>query len=178
MKSHCKWIAAAAFAGCFSLYAQTGANFANEAKQAYEHIQQNILKAAQEMREEDYSFQPTPEIRTFGQLVAHIAEAQAHYCSMAEGSHTQFNASSRTTKADLIAALEESNKTCDAAYSNLNDSNMSTTVGSGARSHSKLALLYGNIAHDNEEYGYMAVYLRLKNQTPPSSQGHGMPARH
>jgi hypothetical protein len=42
-------------------------------------------------------------------------------------------------------------------------------AGRGQRS--KLGALIGNTTHDNEEYGYLAVYIRLKGEVPPSSQG-------
>ena len=178
MNRYCKWIAAAAFAGCFSLYAQTGADFASEAKQAYDHVKNNIIKAAQEMPDEDYNFQPTPDIRTFGALIGHIAAAQAHYCSAAEGTHMQLDTSSMKTKAELVSALQQSSEECDKAYDAANPSNIGHTVGAGRMQRSELGVLYANIAHDNEEYGYMAVYLRLKGQVPPSSQPRTEPVRH
>ncbi len=177
MNLYPKLIAAAAFAGCFSLYAQN-VNFANEAKQAYDHVKNNILKGAQEMPEQDYSFQPTPEIRTFAQLVGHIAEAQAHYCSAVEGTHMQLNIASKTSKTDLVAALEQSSNECDKAYDSITPENLSHTMGNGRMQHSMLGLVYANIIHDNEEYGYMSVYLRLKGLVPPSSQPHTMPVQH
>ena len=178
MQNYSRLIIAAAFTGCFALYAQDASTVVNEARQSYDHIKGNILKAAEEMPEQDYGFQPTADIRTFGQLVGHIAEAQAHYCSAAAGTHTQFSAREKTSKADLVAALKESSDICDKAYDSVNDSNYSATAGSGRMQHSKLGILYGNVVHDNEEYGYMAVYLRLKGLVPPSSQGHGMPVKH
>ncbi len=168
----------AAFAGCFCLYAQDASTLVKEATQSYDHVRDNILKAAEEMPEQDYSFQPTPEIRTFGQLVGHIAEAQSHYCSAAAEIQTQFNARGKTSKADLVAALKESNDTCDKAYDSVNENNLSRTVGAGRMQHSKLGILYGNVAHDNEEYGYMSVYLRLKGLVPPSSQPRAVPVKH
>ena len=178
MNNYSRLVLAATFTTCVCLYAQSASTVVDEARHAYDHVKDNILKAAEEMPEQDYSFQPTPDIRTFGQLVGHIAEAQAHYCSAAAGTSTQFSAKGKTSKADLVAALKESSDLCDKAYDSVNESNFSTTAGTGRMQHSKLGILYGNIVHDNEEYGYMAVYLRLKGQIPPSSQAHAMPVSH
>ncbi|HSU61531.1 MAG TPA: DinB family protein [Bryobacteraceae bacterium] len=177
MNRYSKLIIAAAFTGCCSLVAQTGVSLVNEPKQAYDHVKNNILKAAEEMPEGDYSFKPTPEIRTFGQLVAHIADAQAHFCSAVDNTHMQVHASTRKSKADLIAALKESSDECDKAYDSLTEANASQVVGSGRMERTRLGMLYLNVAHDNEEYGYMSVYLRLKNLVPPSSAVHAMPVR-
>ncbi len=178
MNLYCKWIAAAAIAGCFSLYGQNDSPVTTEAKQAFDHVKENIVKAAEAMPEENYSFQPTPDIRTFGQLVGHIVQAQAHYCSAVEGTHTQLDPASLKSKADLVAALRQTGDECDKAYDSVNASNMAHVVGGGRTQHSELGILYGNIAHDNEEYGYMCVYLRLKGIVPPSSQAHTVPAQH
>jgi uncharacterized damage-inducible protein DinB len=167
-------IVSAVFMSC-GLYAQSSSSFLSEPKQAYDRIKANILKAAEEMPDDNYSFQPTPDIRTFGQLVGHIADAQAHFCSAVNGTHMQANASSRRLKADLLAALKESDDECDKAYSSLTARNADQTVGSGRMQRSRLGMLYLNVAHDNEEYGYMSVYLRLKGLTPPSSQVRPVP---
>ena len=162
---------------CFSLYAQSASTLASEARQAYDRVKENILKAAEEMPDQDYNFQPTPDTRTFGQLVAHIADAQTHFCSAVSGTHMQLNAGSRKAKADLVAAMKESIDECDKAYDSVNDSNINQTVGSGRMQRSRLGMLYLNVAHDNEEYGYLAVYLRLNHLVPPSSQVRAVPVR-
>jgi uncharacterized damage-inducible protein DinB len=177
MKLYSKFILAAAFAGCCSVYAQSMNTIIDEARQSYDRVKNNVLEAAEKMPEQDYSFQPTPDIRTFGKLVAHIADAQAHFCSAVDGTNMQLHAASRNSKADLIAALKESNDECDKAYASVNDSNANQSVGGGRLHRSKLGMLYLNVAHDNEEYGYMAVYLRLKGIVPPTSSVHAVPVK-
>src|SRR5262249_24924616 len=77
-----------------------------EAKAAYTAIKNNLTKMADVMSEENYGFKPTPEIRTFGQLVGHIAEAQTRTCSSVMGEAKSASAASLTSKADLVAALK------------------------------------------------------------------------
>ena len=140
-----------------------------EAKQAYNGIKNNLLKMAERMPEENYGFQPTPDIRTFGQLVSHVADAQTRNCSAAKGDPKQPNSASKTSKADLVAAIKDSFAECDAAFESLTDVNAFEMVKTARGQRPRLGILVGNTTHSNEEYGYMAVYLRLKGIVPPSS---------
>lgn len=142
-----------------------------ELKQMYTNVKNNHIKMAEKMPEEHYSFQATPEIRTFGKLVAHVADSQARTCSAVNGEQKAVNADSKTSKADLVAALKESYAMCDKAFDSLTDAKASEMVSMGQRQRSRLGLLAGMVSHSNEEYGYMAVYLRLKGLVPPSSEG-------
>jgi uncharacterized damage-inducible protein DinB len=139
-------------------------------RQQYNGVKNNLLKAADKMPEDGYDFKPTPEERSFGGWVAHVADAQMAGCSRALGSPTNGNAASKTSKADLIAALRESFTTCDAAYGALNDANANEPIQTYRGPTPRLAALAGNIEHDTECYGSMAVYLRLKGIVPPSSE--------
>jgi uncharacterized damage-inducible protein DinB len=152
------------------LYAQSAPSEAAALKQAYMGIKNNLMQAAEKMPDADYSFQPTAPERNFGGWVAHVADAQEGTCSRLEGSPKQINAGSKTTKADLIAALMESFEACDAVYNGTTDTNASEAVPSFRGQTTRLASLWGNIAHDQECYGTMAVYLRLKGVVPPSTE--------
>ena len=160
---------AAALAGAGALQAQSP--LIAEAKQAYTGIKNNLTKMAEKMPEEHYSFKPSPDIRTFGQLVAHVADAQTRTCSAVKGEVKQAGAASKTSKADLVASLKDSFAECDAAFESLTDANAAEMVKGPRGARSKIGALIGNTTHSNEEYGYMAVYLRLKSVVPPSSEG-------
>ena len=54
-------------------------------KGVYSMISGMAVAAAEKMPEESYTFKPTPEVRTFGQLVGHVADAQYMFCSIATG---------------------------------------------------------------------------------------------
>jgi len=158
---------AGALAGACALQAQ---NPSAEVKQMYTGIKNNLTRMAEKMPEENYAFQPTPDIRTFGQLIAHVADSQARTCSTVNGDPKSVDAAKKTSKADLVAALKESFAICDTAYDALSDATASQTVTMGRNQASKLGALARNASHSNEEYGYMAVYLRLKGIVPPSSE--------
>jgi len=169
MRFNSKIAVAIAFTSCLGLHAQTAGSFA-ALKANYDGIKGDWQKMAEQMPEENYSFKPTPEMRTFGQLVAHVADVQAQLCSTVSGEKKAVNAASKTAKADLVAALKESSAICDAAFDSLTEASAGQP---GAMGKSKLALLEFNFGHSNEEYGYGSVYLRLKGVVPPSSAGRG-----
>jgi hypothetical protein len=143
-----------------------GAPVIAESKISYTGVKNNLQKMAESMPEENYSFKPTPDMRAFGELIAHIADTQARLCSTVMGAPKQVNAASKTSKADLVAALKESSAICDAAFDSLTDATASQPAAMG---RSKPGVLQFNTGHSNEEYGYGSVYMRLKSIVPPSS---------
>lgn len=140
-----------------------------EARQAYNTAKTNLTNMAAKMPPENYEFKPVADIRTFGELMAHIADTQITYCSMASGQQERGDAASKKTKDDIVAALKASFDKCDVAWDGTNDANASAMVGGGRMQRSRIGMLIGNTIHDNEEYGYGSVYLRLKGVVPPSS---------
>ena len=146
---------------------------ASEAQGSYARIKPNILKAADKMPAADYSYKPTPDIRTFARVVNHVTEAQLHICGAANGADASTLPKVPTETADkaaIVDALKASFAECDKAYAGLTDANMSEMLQAGPAKRSRLGLLYGNIAHDNEQYATLSLYLRLKGLVPPSSE--------
>src|SRR5579862_5811998 len=155
-----------------ALHAQTTApvSLSADVKQAYNGIKGDIMKAAEKMPEAGYSFQPSKEERNFGAWVAHVADLQVGWCSQFAGAARSGNAASKTSKADLLAALKESFEVCDPLYEGTTDSNVNDPTPTFRGPRPRAAALYLNIAHDNECYGSMAVYLRMQSQLPPSTE--------
>jgi hypothetical protein len=140
---------------------------------AYNSIKTNLTKAAEDMPEDGYSFQPSKEERNFGAWVAHVADAQAGTCSAITGERKNIGAASKTSKADLIAALKQSFDICDPVFEGTNDTNAMQLVPSFAGQVPRVSALYGVVVHSNECYGSMAVYLRMKDIVPPSTAAMG-----
>ena len=161
------------FLGCAGLEAQDAGALVTQAKNAYTRISGNLAKAAEKMPDENYSFKPTPEMRSYGALLGHIADAEMRLCGMATGHQAEAPAGSKTAKAEIVKALKASGDECSAAFEKLTDANYLEQVGSGRFAGPRLALLTNVIVHDNEEYGYLSVYLRLKGVVPPSSDRAG-----
>jgi uncharacterized damage-inducible protein DinB len=160
--------------------AATGANpLSAGARRSYDIIKGYIVKAAAKMPEEHFAFKPTPEVRSFGQVVGHIADANFVICSMVAGEKPPMGgfepASSieqtKKTKADLSKALSDSFAYCDKVHSGMTDAGgaaiIKTFVGSEM---AKLSFLEFNTHHDFEHYGNLVTYMRLKGLVPPSSE--------
>jgi hypothetical protein len=163
---------AASIAG--ALHAQTTNPLIAESKASYTQIKNYLVKAADKMPEEAYSFKPTPDLQSFGERVAHVAN-QIRGCSGLTGESKSSSAAGKTAKADLVAALKESFDACDAAWDSMNDkSAMEMVAGRGGQQSPKLGMLIRNTVHIDEVYGTMTVYMRLKGVVPPSSEGGGM----
>ena len=164
-------VLAFAVAGMIAAQAQGPPSVAASAKGAYNRIKTNFIKAAEKMPEENYSFKPVDAVETFGQRVAHIADPQIASCSALTGERKTGAAKSKTSKADLVAAIKESFDACDKAFDALTDANALEPVAAGRGQQPRIAVLYGLIVHSNEVYGAMGVYMRLKGIVPPSSEG-------
>jgi len=149
------------------------ASLSAEVKADYQSVRDYFIRAAEEMPEADYGFKPSPDVRTFGQQVAHVADDQYNLCAPAKG-ETRKAAyreieNTLSTKADLVAALRAAFAYCDGAYDALTDASGAEMVTSGQR-RTKFGMLNWNVWHTWEHYGNIVVYLRMKGLVPPSSQ--------
>ncbi len=137
----------------------------------YNNVEGNITKGAEQVPEADYAFKPTPEVRSFGQIIAHVADAQNSFCSavLGETNPSPNVEKSKTTKAEIVEALKASGAVCAKAYT-MSDSDAQATIKLFGRERSKFTGLVLNLNHDFEHYGNIVTYMRLKGMTPPSSQ--------
>lgn len=134
----------------------------------------NLVKAAEKMPEENYSFKPTDAVRSFGELVGHVANAQYSFCSAVAGEASPQKANiekEKKAKADLVQALKDAFAYCDKAYAGMTDASAAQKVKFFGREQPKLAVLTFNNMHNYEHYGNIVTYMRLKNLVPPSSEG-------
>ncbi len=155
------------------VFAQSSSNLLiSGAKQTYQHVRSDILKSAEEMPEADYNYQPAASVRTFGQLVAHVADGQYEFCSAVVPGNEKAPDVEKTkkTKAELIAALKTSFSYCDKAYDSTTDGDAAQMVSLFGHQTAKLSVLNFNTVHTAEHYGNMVTYLRMKGLVPPSSK--------
>ena len=138
----------------------------------YSYVSNAAIGAAQKMPEENYSFKPTPEIRSFGQLVGHVADASYTFCSQAIGETNPGKdiEKTKTSKADLVAALKDGVAYCTKAFDSMTDAKGTQMVKFFNFNLAKLTLFSINTAHTDEHYGNMVTYLRLKGIVPPTSE--------
>jgi len=140
-------------------------------KWPWTRVKDITVRAAEKMPEALYGFQPTPEVRTFGQLVGHLADSNVMLCSMALGEKKEpwTVEKTKTSKADLVAALKESIAVCDRAFAQ-GDADLATGVNLFGVDTNRFALVGLIIGHEFEHYGNMVTYMRVKGLVPPSSE--------
>lgn len=142
-----------------------------EVQRSYAGVKANILKSAERMASTDYSFKPTPDVRTFARVLNHITEAQLRSCGTANGTKDLPKVPPETAdKAAIVDALNASFAECDKAFAALTDENLTQMFSMGQGQRSRVGLMWGTVSHDQEQYATLALYLRLKGLTPPSSE--------
>jgi hypothetical protein len=159
-----------ALASAFVLGAQDD-TLSSELKAQYASSKANITKAAERMPDSDYSFKPAAgNTRTFGQIIGHIADVQLALCGAVKGEQKGGDAErTKTSKADLVTALNASFQYCDGAYDPLTDATAVQMIKMFGRDETKLGTLYFNLIHNSEMYGQIVAYYRAKNMVPPST---------
>jgi uncharacterized damage-inducible protein DinB len=141
-------------------------------KIAYTRVKGIVVRSADKMPEENYSFKPVDTVRSYGQIVGHLADAQYLFCSLALGEkapgldieHT------KTSKADLVAALNAAFAYCDKAYDSMTDASAAQTIKLFGNDAPRMSALIVNNMHNMEHYGNLVTYMRMKGIVPPSSE--------
>jgi uncharacterized damage-inducible protein DinB len=142
------------------------------AKLDYQMVKTFLMKSAEQVPENLYAYKPTPEVRTFGQILGHVAEDNYVICSAVAGEKPPVANIEKTlsAKPDLVKALGESFAYCDKVFNALTDAGAPAMVNFFGRPLAKLSVMTFNTSHDNEHYGNIVTYMRLNKMVPPSSQ--------
>jgi uncharacterized damage-inducible protein DinB len=130
-----------------------------------------VLRAAEQVPESLYSFKPTPEVRSLGAILGHIADAERMLCIGATGGGITPNPvnEKKTGKAEIVQALKDAAASCAAAYAQP-DAATTAPVDFFGMKVNRMFTLQFNGAHTMEHYGNIVTYMRMKGLTPPSSQ--------
>jgi uncharacterized damage-inducible protein DinB len=153
-------------------------SLASVARAMHATIRRNLMEAAERMPDEAYAFRPTSQTRTFAQLVGHLVNNNLFFCSQVTGEALPagpVNYEQVADKATLVRALSVALTRCDQAQAATTDATFSDPVkiagglGMGPTATIRGAVLMFNIAHNNEHYGNVVVYMRLKGLVPPST---------
>ena len=147
---------------------------------AFNTNRKNIVRSAEKVPEELYSLRPGPqvEVRTFGQILGHLANFNYMWCSQAKGEKNPGQGSDfekLSSKAALLRALSDAFTYCDGAYSALTDPSgleiITVTQENGRQAQvPSMSLLVLNYGHNNDHYGNMVTYMRIKSIVPASSE--------
>lgn len=141
-------------------------------RMVYGGVQQILLRSAENMPEENYTFKPADTVRSFGQIVGHVADAQYAFCSAVLGEKNPGLKveKTKTTKAELTAALKDAFAYCGRAYEGMTDTSAIHLVKFMGGDTPKLGVLNVNNIHTIEHYGNLVTYMRMKNLVPPTSE--------
>lgn len=137
------------------LQAQSGP--IEELAKSFNEVHAAVAKSADMVPADRYTYRPVATVRTFGELVAHIADSYVWYCTRASGRNVDWSDAiekGRTDKATVTRKLRESLAVCSSAYGN---------------SSSHVGALINNLGHTNLHYGNIITYLRMMGLVPPSS---------
>ncbi len=145
-------------------------------KNLYEISKGWLIKSAEMMPEADYGFKPTPAVRSFGELIGHVANANYMFCSvvLGENSPQTGDLEKAANRAAFIKGIKDAFAYCDKAYLLADAKSTEMIKLPFGMEGNKLWALMFNVAHNNEHYGNLVTYFRLKGMVPPSSQGGGM----
>ena len=125
-------------------------------QKSFAEVSGHILKAAETIPPDKYTYQPAKSVRTVGQLFGHVADGYNYFCGRAQKRAVEWSDATATgpnDKTAITAALKKAAEGCHAAYA------------SGAA-----PLLIANLNHTNQHYGNIVTYMRMLGLTPPSSQ--------
>ena len=165
--------ASAAFAQTPAQGAPQKISLAAGLQRSWDNIKTNLTQAADKMAEADSTFTPAAPVRGFGAQFGHVANFHYLFCSVAKGEanpNQGQNLEQKTTKAEFVKALADSFAYCDPVFASLADESAVQLVKQGQNEVARGSVLTNLIAHDNEEYGIITIYLRLKAQVPPSTE--------
>lgn len=151
-----------------------------EVNAMYTSITNFIGRTAAMVPADKFTWQPTPDVRSYARLFAHIVDDNNGACSamagitpaparLDTGNATDGWAANTMTKADLEKALADSVAVCQKAFAAVDQTNMMEMQGR----RTKIGVLIYNTSHINEHYGNLVTYLRLNGMVPPSSQPRG-----
>jgi uncharacterized damage-inducible protein DinB len=131
-----------------------------------------VVRSAEKVPEDLYSFRATPEVRSMAELFGHVADAMFSMCATAAGTKPPRTGIEKaaTAKPALVAALKEGVSYCNSVYDGMTDQKGAETVPFVFGATPRLSVLYFVVTHTYEHYGNLVTYMRLKNIVPPSSE--------
>jgi uncharacterized damage-inducible protein DinB len=130
---------------------------ATELRNGFTEVSGWVTKAAEMVPEDKYNYRPVDTVRTFGQLVAHIADSYNYYCARGAGNNVEWSDAiekGNTDKATLVPKLKQALDRCTEVYK-----------GNSGR----VGPLLGNVGHTSLHYGNIITYMRMLGMKPPSS---------
>ena len=130
------------------------------------NMQDKILKAAEAMPDSKYSYRPTKDVRSFGQILTHVADISYYLCSNIKDESRPATSAAKGSKAEIIAYLKSSFDYCDSAFSAFTDAHLNDRADFWGFKTNKMFILTQAGNHDALHYGNLVTYLRLNGLMP------------
>jgi uncharacterized damage-inducible protein DinB len=129
------------------------------------NMQDKIMKSAAEMPESKYSYRPTKDVRSFAELLNHVADISYALCSNVKGV-SPATATAKGSKTEIIAYLKGAFDYCDSVYSGFSDAHLNAPANFFGVQTNKMFILTQVANHDALHYGNLVTYLRLNALVP------------
>ena len=130
------------------------------------NMQDKIMKAAETMPEAKYSYRPTKDVRSFAEILTHVADISYYLCANAKGEAAPPSANGKVAKVEIIAYLKRAFAYCDGAYAGFSDEHLNTPADFWGYKTNKMFIVTQLPSHDALHYGNLVTYLRLNGLEP------------
>jgi uncharacterized damage-inducible protein DinB len=130
------------------------------------NMQDKIIKSADAMPESKYSYRPAKEVRSFAEILNHVADISYTLCSNVKGEANPMATTTKVSKAEIMAYLKGSFDYCDGVYSGFTDAHLNDPAEFFGVKTNKMFILTQVGNHDALHYGNLVTYLRLNGLVP------------
>jgi uncharacterized damage-inducible protein DinB len=130
------------------------------------NMQDKIMKSADEMPESKYSYRPTKDVRSFAEILNHVADISYTLCSNVKGEATPATATAKGSKTEIMALLKGAFDYCDGVYSGFTDAHLNDPADFWGAKTNKMFVLTQVANHDALHYGNLVTYQRLNGLVP------------
>jgi uncharacterized damage-inducible protein DinB len=130
------------------------------------NMQDKIMKSADEMPESKYSYRPTKDVRSFAEILNHVADISYTLCSNVKGEANPATATAKGSKTEIRAYLKGSFDYCDGVYSGFTDAHLNDPADFFGVKTNKMFVLTQVGNHDALHYGNLVTYLRVNGLVP------------
>src|SRR5450755_4293860 len=121
-----------------------------------------VLEMAKDFPEDKYGFKLKPEMRSFGDVIVHIASGNIYGAKTGRGEKVKWDEldpKDYKTKAEIVALLEKT-------IADANASLEASPEGPNKNLEPWLAVMQ----HSSEHYGLLVAYYRANGLVPPASR--------
>jgi uncharacterized damage-inducible protein DinB len=130
------------------------------------NMQDKIMKSADAMPESKYSYRPTNDVRSFAEILNHVADISYILCSNVKGEATPATAAAKGSKTQIVAYLKGAFDYCDGVYSGFTDAHLNEPADFWGAKTNKMFVLTQVANHDALHYGNLVTYLRINGIEP------------